>query len=666
MYYAALESLALLIVLIENNDIFFKRRGMMDTPSRSAYRLFLFAVLFYYITDILWGLIESRQMGALLFADTTAYFISMAAGVVLWTRAAITYLGERNRFGSFLVYAGRVLACIVAAFTVANIFTPVLFVVDKPCVYRALGARYVVLVMQILLLLMVSVFAVVTVIRRHIAPDRRKKYRTLGAFGAIMAIFLTVQLWFPNLPLYGVAYLLGTSLVRAFIIADEKEEYLLELRQAQKVVELKQSLTALMNNIPGMSFSKDSETGVYLACNQAFAEYAHKKNPEGVVGLTDAEIFDAETAAHFTADDRIALSMDGPYVFVEDVPDAAGNPKHIQTTKLKFIDGQGRVCLLGLCQDMTEQMMQRQEAERLQEERIAYSRINALTGDVLCLYIIDPEDGSYREYSTTPGIEEVALPKTGPDFFGVAREYGRRLIYPDDLDRFLSLFTMENALAELEHSAIYSLRSRLILNGKPRYVRFKFALLDEKEGRRMIFGIHDIDAVVRQEQEYAKSLAQAQTKASVDALTGVRNRHAFLEAEEDIDRQIEQRLAPHFAIVMFDVNGLKTVNDTKGHAAGDELIREACKVICDIFDHSPVFRLGGDEFAVIAQGRDYENIDELIGKVSDHNEEALGNGGAVVACGMARFDDDDCTADVFARADHEMYENKARLKGERD
>ena len=62
--------------------------------------------------------------------------------------------------------------------------------------------------------------------------------------------------------------------------------------------------------------------------------------------LTDAEIFDAETARHFTEDDRMALSMDHPYVFFEDVPDAAGNQRQFQTTKLKYIDDTGRLCLL--------------------------------------------------------------------------------------------------------------------------------------------------------------------------------------------------------------------------------------------------------------------------------------------------------------------------------
>ena len=109
----------------------------------------------------------------------------------------------------------------------------------------------------------------------------------------------------------------------------------------------------LLTHMPAMVFSKDAATGVYLSCNQPFAEYAHKRAPEDVIGLTDAQIFDPVTAAHFVEDDQKALSMDQPHIFIEDVPDAAGFPRHFQTTKVKFTDETGRLCTLGLCVDVT-------------------------------------------------------------------------------------------------------------------------------------------------------------------------------------------------------------------------------------------------------------------------------------------------------------------------
>ena len=133
-----------------------------------------------------------------------------------------------------------------------------------------------------------------------------------------------------------------------------------------------------------------------------------------------------------------------------------------------------------------------------------------------------------------------------------------------------------------------------------------------------------------------------------------------------IDSGIADSCQAPFAVVVFDVNGLKFVNDTAGHQAGDQYLRDSCNIICSIFKHSPVFRIGGDEFAVISEGKDYLRIDELIGEVNAHNEEAARTNGIVIACGMSKFQKDENVAAVFRRADANMYENKMRLKGETD
>ncbi|MBR2855188.1 MAG: PAS domain-containing protein, partial [Clostridia bacterium] len=354
MYYSAIGVLAVLILFIVNSDILFGRRASFEKPAWKMYRRFLFVVLLYYITDILWGFFESRKLVVPLFADTTVYYIAMAGGVLYWAGFTVTYTEEKNSFGQFIRIAGNVLALLIMVLSVVNIFTPILFTVSADCVYEPLPLRYVILGTQVFLLLLISVYAFVWMRRQEAGSAKRQRFLILASFGLIMTAFLTMQLWFPYLPLYTVAYMLATSMLHSFVVNDEKEEYRQELAEAGQVTELKDIITSLLNNMPALAFTKDAETGVYLACNQAFAEYAHKETPEEVAGLTDAEIFDAETARHFVEDDRIALSISKPYVFFEDVPDAAGNQRQFQTTKLRYTDTSGRVCLLGMCEDVTD------------------------------------------------------------------------------------------------------------------------------------------------------------------------------------------------------------------------------------------------------------------------------------------------------------------------
>ena len=149
-----------------------------------------------------------------------------------------------------------------------------------------------------------------------------------------------------------------------------------------------------------------------------------------------------------------------------------------------------------------------------------------------------------------------------------------------------------------------------------------------------------------------------------DPLTGVKSKHAFVEKEEELDAAIDQRSIEYFAVIVFDVNGLKHVNDTLGHKAGDAYIKEASALICNTFDHSPVFRTGGDEFVALLNGRDYPNRTELLEGFDRQVEENIKEGKVVVSAGMSEFDPqtDNCFHTVFERADQLMYERKSKLK----
>ncbi len=153
--------------------------------------------------------------------------------------------------------------------------------------------------------------------------------------------------------------------------------------------------------------------------------------------------------------------------------------------------------------------------------------------------------------------------------------------------------------------------------------------------------------------------------ASRDALTGVKSRHAYQEKERELDEQIGNHTAVDFGIVVCDLNGLKLINDEFGHKAGDERIRQASRLICELFSHSPVYRNGGDEFVVYLAGRDYEDRAQLMQALHDRSVANIETGDVVVSGGLAVFDRnaDARLRPVFDRADAAMYKEKQLLKG---
>ena len=675
MYYSAIGLLAIIVLLIVNQDILLNHANAFQTPAWRVYRRFLFAVLIYYITDVLWGVLENRKLAALLFADTTVYFAAMAAGVLLWAHYTIAYLEDETPIGRLLVHVSRIIAGFITALALVNIFTPVLFTVDGNCVYRALPVRYVLLISQILLLLLMAYYSVRSIVRG--GAEKRQKYRTLAFFGMIMAAFLFVQLWFPYLPLYTIAYMLGTCLLHTFIINDEKEDY---RRRLEEAYEKQRSIGTVFAHV-ALSLARDYTDLFYV--NMDTDEYIEYHTGNEGSTLTEArrgtDFFESckrevklyvhpeDNAAFVKAMDRRFLTeaLDRTRVFEMTYRRIKGGAPFYVRMKVSRMEDDNRYIVIGV-KDIDEQVKQRRAEEQMKEERVTYDRIHALTGNFIAIYVVEPETERYREFGSADGYEEhFGQLKEGESFFDTAREAFRVHGCPDDVNLFLSVFTKENVMAEIRQNGIFTLSYRLMMKGKPNYVQMKAAVVEEPEGSRLIVGISDVDVQVRQEAEYGKRLERVQKQANIDALTGVKNRHAYLETEARMDSRIAENSQPPFAIVMMDVNDLKKVNDTAGHQAGDQYLREACKTICDTFKHSPVFRIGGDEFVVISQGSDYECIEELFGKMRDKNLKASRAGGITVACGMARFEDDACVASVFDRADHSMYENKKTLKAAR-
>ena len=319
-------------------------------------------------------------------------------------------------------------------------------------------------------------------------------------------------------------------------------------------------------------------------------------------------------------------------------------------------------CLIIGVSDVDAQMKEREIYEKAKEERLIYSRMNALSGDYICFYTVDPETDHFYGYKVSSQYEKFEVSKEGEDFFGRVERECHKYITLADMDSFMTIFKKENILSTIEEDGIFVINYRVLFQAAPIYVCLKAVITEEDGKKQLIIGMINIDAQVKRDQEYARNLSAARDAANIDALTGVRNKHAYVDVEAHINSMIEDGIPQKFAVVVFDINDLKQINDTKGHKAGDDYIKEGCAIICDIFANSTVFRIGGDEFAVIAMESDYEKIDQLMEKIEKSNRKNMKKGEVVIACGMSRFDNDRKVTAVFERADNLMYEDKKKLK----
>ncbi|MBQ9328967.1 MAG: response regulator [Solobacterium sp.] len=320
----------------------------------------------------------------------------------------------------------------------------------------------------------------------------------------------------------------------------ESRRYREEAEAATKIAELTASMTSLLTNMPAMTFSKDIRNGQYVACNQGFADYAHKATPEGVVGLTDFEIFDPLTAQHFVEDDKKAQDMDEPYVFIEDVPDAKGFPRHFQTTKLKFTDASGRPCILGMSVDVTEMArlttkeaegrVRKQEEEKhqvLQEQLIEQEKqgdqqakmITALAADYKSVYYIELDKDRAICYQSHTDVEDsYAVGDVFPFTKGFSN-YADKYIPEPYHTEFLKFIQPDNIREGLKSERVISFRYMVHRDDKDSYEMVRFAGVRHPEDRddHIVHNVGgcftDVDTETRRSLQQSEALSDALASA---------------------------------------------------------------------------------------------------------------------------------------------------------
>jgi diguanylate cyclase (GGDEF)-like protein len=150
----------------------------------------------------------------------------------------------------------------------------------------------------------------------------------------------------------------------------------------------------------------------------------------------------------------------------------------------------------------------------------------------------------------------------------------------------------------------------------------------------------------------AAHVAQLHRTSVTDPLTGTLNREGLTRAA-DRTFAAARRASSTVAVAAIDLDGFKAINDTGGHLAGDEVLREFASALrAELRTTDVLARTGGDEFVILLPGADSRHIDTLARRLRRRCSVAL-TYGAVTSYG------DEALTDAVARADRVLYRQKA-------
>ncbi|MBO4784267.1 MAG: hypothetical protein J5521_05945, partial [Lachnospiraceae bacterium] len=232
MYYSTVPIIALIILIISNWDLLFRRKTGDKIPARKQYFFFLVSVALFYIADLLWGLFETYNIHVADYIVTVSFFALMSISVWLWSFYVVAYIGHHKYVSRLFTIANSVLMALCLTLLIINFFHPVMFTFEGGS-YHALPFRTVYFIAQGVVFSLTSIYTLVFYLVKR-EENKRVKYVSITIFGLGMGAFISLQVFFPAWPVYSFGYLFGLLVVNTFVVAEQKKEYRVAVEEGKK------------------------------------------------------------------------------------------------------------------------------------------------------------------------------------------------------------------------------------------------------------------------------------------------------------------------------------------------------------------------------------------------------------------------------------------------
>lgn len=369
----------------------------------------------------------------------------------------------------------------------------------------------------------------------------------------------------------------------------------------QKLV---QQQTAILQNIPDIAWLKDKDSR-FIAVNEPLGK-ACGVPPERLVGKTDFDFFPDDLARRYREDDAEVMRSGKRKVVEEPLREADGEMRWIESIKTPIRNDRGEVVgTAGIARDITER---KRLEEHLFEEK---ERVQVTLQSIGDAVISTDEEGNIdflnpvAEHLTGWSHAEARGRPLG-EVFQIINEETREPA-PDPVARCFS----EGRIIGLANHTVLVSRT-----GDEYAIQDSAAPIRGRDGR--LLGV----VLVFNDVTEARRLAlEVSHQATHDALTGLVNRQEF---ERRLQRVVDSTLAHgvEHALCYLDLDQFKLVNDTAGHVAGDEMLKQITHVLTrKTRSRDTLARIGGDEFCIILEncpvGKAIEICESMINALRD-------------------------------------------------